>query len=406
MRPHWALWVLGLSLVLAHAVCARAEPGDAGKTEVGFFPLLGGGTDLGWGGGAFGSLARYEPGYIPYRYRLEAAAAITFRGDDAGITVPYRDVYLLLTLPDLTPRRVRLEVRASYTRESTLAYYGLGNASPAPDFGSGGRARRQYYQYELEHPTLLVRLRVRLSSRVRMELGDLLTYQHLSIREGSLLAEDMQRPELRRFFGPTQPHLINVFEYTVYYDTRDQETSTHWGMYHQLRLRLSPGGVMPMPYRYGQVNLTLRVYKSYRIWTFAARLVLDSMFGDPPFYELPRYEDTFALGGVNGVRGVPAQRYYGKQKIFGNLEARVQLSAFRLFDLACKLYGVLFFDAGRLWSDFPPDPALDGRGLGLRWGAGAGLRLQQGRSFVVRADLAWSPDALPIGAYVIAGQAF
>jgi hypothetical protein len=32
--------------------------------------------------------------------------------------------------------------------------------------------------------------------------------------------------------------------------------------------------------------------------------------------------------------------------------------------------------------------------------------LQQGKTFVVRGDIAWSPDARPVGAYVGAGQTF
>jgi hemolysin activation/secretion protein len=112
------------------------------------------------------------------------------------------------------------------------------------------------------------------------------------------------------------------------------------------------------------------------------------------------------LGGANGVRGIPAQRYYGKHKIFGNFELRVQLLVFRLFGLDCRLNAVVFFDAGRLWAEWPVSTALDGKSLGLKWGGGGGLRLQQGRAFVVRADIAWSPDARPIGAYVTSGQVF
>jgi hypothetical protein len=77
-----------------------------------------------------------------------------------------------------------------------------------------------------------------------------------------------------------------------------------------------------------------------------------------------------------------------------------------MFGLDCTLGGVLFIDVGRLWSDWTPDPAFDGEGLGLKFGLGGGLRLQQGTAFVVRGDVAWSPDARPIGAYVTAGQIF
>ncbi|MEY4576051.1 MAG: hypothetical protein RL701_754 [Pseudomonadota bacterium] len=372
------------------------------------FPLLGGDTDLGIGGGAFASFARFEPGYYPYRVRIEAAGAIMFKPTPTGLTIPYQDIYLSIVLPDLIPQRLRVEIRPSYTRESTLGYYGIGNASPPPDLGSGGGDRRRYYQYGLLHPSLLLRVRLRLAQSWLLEFGYILSYERPDIRADSLVAQDLSKPLVQRFFGtrPERPHFLNVLEYTLLFDTRDQETSTRWGMFHQLRVRVSPGGVMPLPYRYAQMNLTLRAYKAYRIWTFAARVVSDAMVGDPPFYELPRYEDTFALGGANGVRGIPAQRYYGKYKVFGNIELRVQLFVFRLLGLACRLQGVLFFDAGRLWSDWPVSSALDGTSLGLKWGSGGGLRLQQGKSFVVRADIAWSPDARPIGAYVIAGQSF
>jgi hypothetical protein len=401
-RVYAVLWVAAM----CHAAHSSAQDNAQPRTEFGGFPLVGGDTDLGIGGGAFASIARFEPGYEPYRFRLELAGAITFKPSDSGLTMPYRDIYLLLTLPDLIPHRLRLEVRPAFTSESTLAYSGIGNGAPAPVNPPPGQTVRNYFQYGLTHPSLLLRVRLTLTAAWRIEFGEILSYDSVTVHEDSLLARDLNLPALKSFFGPLRPHWVNLLEYTLLYDTRNRETSTLYGMHHQLRLRLSPGGVKPMPYRYGQVNLTLRAFHTLGRVTFAARVVFDSQFGQPPFYELPRYEDTFALGGANGVRGIPAQRYYGPHKLFGNVEARMLLSAFRLIGLPCKLQGVTFFDAGRLWSSWPADPALDGRGIGLKWGAGAGLRLQQGEAFVIRADVAWSPDARPLGAYVTAGQVF
>jgi hypothetical protein len=51
-------------------------------------------------------------------------------------------------------------------------------------------------------------------------------------------------------------------------------------------------------------------------------------------------------------------------------------------------------------------PDLDGSGLGLKYGTGGGLRLRQGKTFVLRADLAWSPDATPVGGYFTMGEMF
>ena len=383
---------------------------DAPGLEFGIIPLLGGSSDLGVGGGALASLTSFAPGYEPYRVRAEAGAVATFkRAADAGWQAPYQDVYLALTLPDLIPHRLRLEVRPSYTRESTQAYYGIGNASHAPTHGPEGQSGSDYFQYGRMHPSLQLRILLTLGGAFFLQLGAALTYNQLDVHPDSQLDRDRHSSDvhIEQFFGPLRAHFVDEFEQTLIYDTRDDETSPTRGMYHQLRLRLHPGGSGALPYRYGQFNATARGYVSVRPWlTLAARVVGDLQFGDVPFYELPRYDDTFALGGVSGVRGVPGQRYYGKRKLFGNLEARMRVATFDAFELPCSLAAVVFVDAGRLWSDWTPDPVLDGRGLGLKYGLGAGLRLQQGRAFVVRADAALSPDARPIGVYVTAGQIF
>jgi hemolysin activation/secretion protein len=107
-----------------------------------------------------------------------------------------------------------------------------------------------------------------------------------------------------------------------------------------------------------------------------------------------------------GVRGVPAQRYYGKAKVFTNIELRTELASFHALGKPL-VFGVTgFFDGGRVWADTHSEPSLDGSGVGLKFGTGIGLRLQSGSAFVLRAELAWSPDANPIGGYFVASQAF
>ena len=110
--------------------------------------------------------------------------------------------------------------------------------------------------------------------------------------------------------------------------------------------------------------------------------------------------------GAKGVRGIPKNRYYGKRKAFGNIEARGRLVTFRVRDSDYQLGLAGFFDGGRVWADLSSAPELDGRGLGLKYGAGGRIRLQKGTTFVLRIDLAWSPDARPLGGYFLAGHIF
>jgi hemolysin activation/secretion protein len=130
------------------------------------------------------------------------------------------------------------------------------------------------------------------------------------------------------------------------------------------------------------------------------------MFGTPPFYELARFDDTFAIGGTNGVRGIPAQRYYGKVKVLGNVELRAEVISFHALGKPMVLGIVPFFDAGRLWADTTFHPELDGHGIGVKYGVGGGMRLQSGSAFVMRLDVAGSPDVAGISGYVSAGQMF
>ena len=201
--------------------------------------------------------------------------------------------------------------------------------------------------------------------------GISLTFNRLDIHTPSKVLVDANNAggPLQSSFRTLADHAVALFEYALVYDTRDDETAPRGGAHHQLKLRLSPGGSAEFPYRYGQVNVTARVYATPvpRWLTVAFRVVGDAQFGDPPFYELARYEDTFAVGGGHGVRGVPAQRYYGKVKVLGNIEARTNLFFLRIGSKDYTLGLVAFVDGGRVWADWSYHPELDGTGLGLKW---------------------------------------
>ncbi|MFT3695525.1 MAG: BamA/TamA family outer membrane protein [Kofleriaceae bacterium] len=206
-----------------------------------------------------------------------------------------------------------------------------------------------------------------------------------------------------------QNHSVARIETGLVYDSRDNEIAPNNGMYHTLEARMSPHMGDEFPYQYEQIDAQVRFYREVmpKRMVLAVRLVGDAMLGDVPFYELARYEDTSAIGGGLGVRGVPGFTFYGKVKVFGNIELRTHITNFNVWDRRFKFGIATFFDAGRLWSDLRfAMPAQDGTGLGLHWGTGAGIRLQQGRAFVVRADLAWSPDAQPIAGYLTADHIF
>jgi outer membrane protein assembly factor BamA len=385
-----------------------AEPnGEPGAhDEFNLLPVAGGTTDIGFGGGYFAGLARVLSGYDPYLWNIESAGLVTFKiRADGRLLLPYQDAYLKVTVPRLFGAPLRLEIRSEYSWETTLGYYGLGNASP-PSATTGA----PYNEYGRVHPEVVIDQQWRVVDHVSARAGVGYSLSWLQIDPSSKLAFDMRTgaPEVKRLLGSFDGHAVSTVNGAIQWDNRDNEVSSHSGSYDSLGLKVSPGGTTLFPNRYAEATGIVRAFVPVAgsHVTLAVRLVGDVLIGQAPFYELARFEDTYALGGQNGVRGVPAQRYYGKVKVLGNVEVRSEIVPFHLLGKP-MLFGVVgFCDGGRVWADTSPHPELDGTGVGLKYGVGGGLRLQSGSSFVLRADVAWSPDASPVGGYFSAGQMF
>ncbi len=382
-------------------------PPPARTLEFNIVPIAGGDSDVGFGGGEVADLARLDPRYRPYRWKLTSEAFITFSTLNGQLISPYQDYSLLWTLPELTSsRRLRLEIRPAFTNERTLKFYGIGNATPLPPPGVSIADT----EYQRIHPTLSVEARYRFYKRFYLLAGSVYTQNWLVVPPRGLLAraQASSSAEIRELIGSFAPHGVELLEGGLQYDSRDNETVTRRGQFHTAVLRLSPRVGNALPYAYERLNVTARFYTTpVPNITLLFRVVGDTLLGDPPFYELARFDETPAIGGSKAIRGVPAQRYYGKVKLFGNLEARSELLHFRVRHKPMVLGMALFADGGRSWTELGrSNPALDGTGLGLKYGLGGGLRLQEGQTFIVRADIAWSPDATPVGAYFAAGEIF
>lgn len=415
MGAFWGvIGAVGLGSPAARAQdAANVKSGDTGgppgksETEFTALPIVGGDSDVGIGGGVIASLAEVADTIEPYWWRLEAVGMLTVKPTDGNYDIRYVDTYLMLTLPHVIRDRLGLSLRASFTKESDLSYYGMGNASEL----TGGRGEDDpHYSFDWTHPKFEGAMEYELGANLELVAG--LSYSHnvLSVPTNGKLAEDAQsdNDDLRQLTRLVPEYGVAMVSAGLNWDTRDDEVAPERGHYHGVRFDYSPGGAEQLPYRYLRSNLTLRQYVPLlpQRLTFAARLMVDALFGQPPFYELARFDSTFAIGGGRGLRGIPAPRYYGMLKLLANLELRVKVLTFDLFDKPHELGLVGFTDMGRVVADYDGLSELDGSGLGIKVAYGGGVRLRAGKSFVLRADVAGSKAEGSLSGYLAAGHLF
>ena len=416
---HSARWSTTLLALLAVATAiflqslpASAQPTITGKPEldpnrleVGAVPIIMGDSDLGVGVGGVVSLARFRPGFAPFRWQLLAVLFLTMKNEGHGVETVFHNHSIKLDLPDLAGGRLRLQTELAFGRHSNSGYYGMGNAASAIP----GEAR--LHEYDRIYPELDLHSRLKLAGPLSLMAGGRLVYNWVEVYQGSKLAEDLRSNDsyLKQRLRGTGDHFDGVIDVGLLWDTRDQELAPSRGVFHELSFRFTPA--LGSDVSYAGATLALRYYQSlYRDrLVVAVRLMGDLLVGNPPIYELASYGGLFGMpgpGGGAGIRGVPMQLYHGKVKLISNFELRGRLSSFTVFRQHFNLGAVAFVDAGRVWTDIAAPDRFDGTGLGLKVGVGGGLRLQWGEAFLLRADIAWSPDAAPVGFYFNVNHVF
>ncbi|TNE50155.1 MAG: hypothetical protein EP343_09500 [Deltaproteobacteria bacterium] len=398
---------------------------DPHRVEWGILPAIAYDSDTGFGFGLVGTLAKFHPKFSPYRWRLEALIFMTLKVDDKGqVTLPFHDDYLIMDFPGLANQRLRLTGKVGFARYSNAGYYGFGAASSFEQ--EKVKANPQTYQYDRIYPNASLNARLDLlrqgQHKLQLFLGTTFVYNWINVYQGSVLESELEQrkeaSEKGQFLQATllgvTSHPLWLFEVGLIYDSRNHEYAPSSGMFHEVSFRGSPG-IAERLY-FGGVNATARFYvplwKEYLV--FAARLMADVLFGNVPFYEQARYGGFFPKDGPGGgyaVRGVPLHRHHGKIKLIGNLELRSKIVGFSIAGERFNIGITGFFDAGRVWSDASLASEslyqqLDGNGAILKYGAGGGLRIQWGETFIIRADFSYSPLDDNVGVYIDVNHIF
>ena len=383
------------------------------------FPIFGGNSDIGFEIGAAGTLSYFSEGVRPYAWNMDASAALSFKGGpNGGIEIAQQLLQWNIDKPGLLDGRLRVNPQAIYSRTINQPYFGLGNdasGAPAPPTNPNPGRYHEFIQRIVE-----------ANSSARYQLVGPLQYMALaSFRfvtpetyDASKLTQDETASSrgLAPTLYATSSLSLGGLATGLVYDSRDDETFPRTGMYHQLGVRFEEGFPFDDDTRYGEAGVILTNFLPIGgPVVLATRGLFDMQFGHVPFYDLyvnGPFQLHEAIGGSTGIRGVPTGRYLGPIKLVVNVELRALWTRFTLFKQRIAFGDNLFFDTGRIWSDYTFHSPLDGSGLGLKYGVGGGMYWMWGQAAIFRVELAYSPDAasenpkFPFGFYVEDGTMF
>jgi hypothetical protein len=410
---------------LTSASAARAEDPlepatprlDPRRYELAGFPIIGGNSDIGFQFGGAATWTRFYDSAHPYLWNIDLLLSASLKDDTAGFRMVQQSHVLRLDAPDLFGGKARLDARGSFQRTINQGYYGIGNASVAvvpPGQPNVGRT----YQYIQQEGRVRAIVRVyHLLGPFDLALGGNLRVEAPSAYAGSQLAADLAAHESdgSPYLTGASTMLLGTASAGVMLDTRDSEFVTRSGVYYQLGVAGTVGSADLASY--GEGSAVLAHYAPLGpTFIFANRFVGSFQFGRVPFYDLAQggvFEPQYLLGSEQGVRGVPLARYAGRVKMITNTELRATpFPRFHILGQRLRIGTNVFFDAGRVWSDYQVISPADGNSLGLKYGVGGGVFLQWGEAAIFRVEVAYSPDAVsenpgfPVGIYVSDGLMF
>jgi len=403
-------------LVPPHEHTEEEKKLEPRRYELAGFPIVGGNSDIGFQFGGAATWTRFYDESFPYLWNVDLLLSASLKDDTEGLRLVQQSHVLRLDYPAWLGGRARLDARASFQRTINAGYYGIGDATSAalPPGANGPGTLYEYTQLEGRERNIV---RVHTGTPFDLAVGTNLRIEAPSVYEGSRLAQDVAAGE-----APGRPAVVGTQEMVLgglaagfFLDTRDSEFITRRGVFYQVGVAGTAGTAESVGY--GEVSAVLAHYAPLPgPFIFASRFLASFQFGRVPFYDLFQggvFEPQFLFGGEQGVRGVPNGRYAGRVKMVSNTELRATpFPRFTLLGQRLRIGTTVFFDAGRVWSDYAVISAADGDAAGIKYGVGGGLFLQWGEAAIFRIEAAYSPDAvaenpgLPVGIYVSDGLMF
>ena len=187
-----------------------------------------------------------------------------------------------------------------------------------------------------------------------------------------------------------EPGFASVLQAGLAIDTRDDEPNPTRGFFVDGSVRGSDPFV-GSAFSFVGANLTARLYAPLvpsRSIVVAERIIIDGVLGDAPWRERVRFGGLVEAAGIGGLdvgRGIRLARYPGRLRLSLQHELRAMPLVLDVWGNSLGLPVALFLDTGAAVDDFTAPPRL-------LVGGGISFRVVWNKTFVMRLDLALSPE--------------
>jgi len=366
-------------------------------------PAINYNADEGFGYGVVGNIYNYSTGgYSPYYWTVQPQIFFTTGGK--------QEHWLFFDSPYVLGQGYRITAELKMLKQQYNAYYGIGNNSiydeafievddddnPVDPALYRNKYYYTHYRGRLSFTASLVKA-FQSHPNGRPLLSALVGFGVISTE--NKLDENITKLQEDLAAGiVTQKEidggLTNYVKLGMIHDTRDNEPAPNKGHWTDLVSEIYTG-VIGSDYDFVKLTFTDRHYFPLmpRL-VYAQRIMLEKMFGDPPFYEMTFYGSSYkideGLGGSKSIRGIFKNRFIGDTKFFMNTELRFKFLEFSGLGQDFYLATNAFCDFGKVWSDRDAENKNDF--ANLHFGYGGGLHIGWNENFIVAVDAGTSEE--------------
>ena len=384
--------------------------GGGGKTPVGWsglpLPIISYNSTLGFQFGVCGDFFDYADTYPEYRHRINFEAS-HYTGGQSFFHAQYDSEKLI--------PHARLTISASYQIDPFFHFYGFNGIS----FNSKGigpydesideKNGAAFYDYSRNMLRILTNFQGKIAGPLKWNAG--INFWHMDTK-----------PVHNQKFDPDNSLYVQMREGSVFsdkelkgsrlefkagisVDTRDNAAAAQKGYWADAYLTGSPDFFSD---GFGYLKISLR-WRHY-LTLLQNRLVFayhlgwqQNLAGNAPFYMQSviyalylNQAITDGIGGINSVRGLFNTRLLGDGYAWTNIEFRLRLFDYSLFQQNFSLGINPFFDAGmvtkaykidelsRLYGESPE--VLRAQSHAIHCSAGGGLKLSWNRNFILSVE--------------------